>query len=104
VVVCREEGATMTTEDPGSEWIDRLAVALGEEPIDGPTTNRILSVARDVAHAVERKITPLSTFLLGAAVGRRVAAGTPRDRALGEVLELVASALPSVGDDAGAAR
>jgi hypothetical protein len=93
----------MTSEDPGSDWIDRLAVRLGEAPLDGATTNRILSVARDVAHTVERKITPLSTFLVGAAVARRVAEGVPSDRALDAVLELVESTLPAGGDDAGAA-
>jgi Domain of unknown function (DUF6457) len=90
----------MTSADPGSDWIDRLAVTLGEVPLDGPATNRILSVARDVAHTVERRITPLSTFLVGAAVGRRAAGGVPRDRALDAVLELVVSTLPEPGDDA----
>ena len=88
----------MATEDPGSDWIDRLAATLGEAPIDGPTTNRILAVARDVAHLVERKITPVSTFLVGTAVGRRIADGIPRADALDEALELVARTLPAVGD------
>lgn len=30
----------------------------------------LLDTARDVAHNVERKATPLTTFLLGVAVGR----------------------------------
>jgi hypothetical protein len=93
----------MTTEAPDSAWIDRLAEMLGEAPLDGPTTNRILAVARDVAHTVERKITPLSTFLLGAAVGRRMAGGATREDALDAVLELAASTLPGGGDDAGPA-
>ena len=87
----------MTIEAPGSDWIDRLAVALGEPPLDGPETNRILAVARDVAHTVERKITPLSTFLLGAAFASRTAVGVPRVQALTAVLEIVSGELPPGG-------
>ena len=89
----------MQVEEP---WLDTLARSLGEEPLDGSETNRILGVARDVAHRVERKITPLSTFLLGAAVGRRLAAGGARDAALADGIELVVRALPPPSEDAGA--
>ena len=40
-----------------------------------PETDRLLRVARDVAHRVERKDTPLATFLLGMHVARRTADG-----------------------------
>ena len=45
-------------------WIDRLAKALDEDPLTDAETTRLLGSARDVAHRVERKITPLAAFLL----------------------------------------
>ena len=75
-------------------WIDRLAQALGEDPLSNTEVNELLDVARDVAHRVERKITPLSTFILGTAVGRELAAGAPRDRALPRAIERLRGELP----------
>ncbi|HVD67859.1 MAG TPA: DUF6457 domain-containing protein, partial [Actinomycetota bacterium] len=60
------------------EWLDRLAQTF---ELDAPTNREIAAVldaARDVAHGVERKITPVSTFLLGMNVERRVSAGASR--------------------------
>jgi hypothetical protein len=76
------------------DWIDQLARALGEEPLSQDETTRLLGVARDVAHRVERKVTPLATFLLGSAVGRNVSAGARRSDAMGAALETLRSALP----------
>lgn len=76
------------------DWIDQLAAALGEEPLSQEETNRLLGVARDVAHRVERKVTPLAAFLLGSAVGRNVSAGAPRSEAMAAALETLRSALP----------
>lgn len=76
------------------DWIDQLAAALGEEPLSQDETTRLLGVARDVAHRVERKVTPLATFLLGWAVGRYVTGGTPRSEAIDAALETLHSALP----------
>lgn len=75
-------------------WIDDFAGALGEEPLTATETSTLLEVARDVAHRVERQVTPLSTFLLGAAVGRRLAAGASRDEALGAALGELRASLP----------
>jgi Domain of unknown function (DUF6457) len=50
------------------EWIDRAAAALGIE--DDVPIDAILDLARDVAHGVERKAAPVSTFLAGLAAGR----------------------------------
>lgn len=80
-------------------WIDDLARELGEEPLTRQEVAAILDVARDVAHRVERKITPLSTFLLGIAVGRRQAAGASRTEGLGAGLGLVQAALPPETDE-----
>ena len=75
-------------------WIDQLAEALGEDTLSARETAVLLDVARDVAHRVERKITPLSTFLLGAAVGRSLAGGASRDHAVQAALDTVRSLLP----------
>jgi len=76
------------------DWVDRLAETLGEAPLSGDETARLLAASREVAHRVERRITPLSTFLAGVAVGRRMAGGATRDEALGAVLETLESLLP----------
>ena len=57
------------------EWIQRLAERLDLEAPSPEETSRLLAAARDVAHGVERRVTPLSTFLLGRAVQARAAGG-----------------------------
>jgi hypothetical protein len=73
-------------------WIDDLARALGEEPLTAAETTELLDAARDVAHRVERKWTPLSTFMVGCAVGR--AGGGDRGETLSATLRKLASLLP----------
>ena len=68
------------------EWLDRMAEALGEPPVDRSQIGAMLKLSRDVAHGVERKLAPLSTFLAGVHVGRRVASGASPADALKEVL------------------
>jgi hypothetical protein len=75
-------------------WIDRLAAALGEDPLTEAETTRLLGSARDVAHRVERRITPLAAFLLGSATGRGLAGGASRDAALASALETLEGLLP----------
>lgn len=81
-------------------WIDRLALALGEDPLSRAEVNELLGVARDVAHRVERRITPLSTFVLGTAVGRELAADASRDQALGRAIERLRAELPEAAAQA----
>jgi hypothetical protein len=76
------------------DWIDRLSATLGGGPLTPSERNALLGAARDVAHRVERKITPLSTFLLGEAVGRELAAGASREEALRRALDKLASLIP----------
>ena len=81
------------------EWIDRLARALGEEAVAPAETGALLKLSREVAHGVERKLAPVSTFLAGLYVGRQVAAGVPRGRALDAAIARAAELLPdSAGD------
>lgn len=75
-------------------WLDDLARALGREPLSEADVETLLGVAREVAHRVERRITPVSTFLLGAAVGQAEAAGTSRSEALAQALATLRSLLP----------
>jgi hypothetical protein len=79
-------------------WIDQLAASLGEDALSKEEAGRLLGVARDVAHRVERKITPLATFLLGAAVGRAVADGAARPDAMAASLEALQAILPEEPD------
>jgi hypothetical protein len=80
-------------------WIDRLAAALGEDPLTEAETTRLLGSARDVAHRVERRITPLAAFLLGSATGRKLAGGASRDAALASTLEALEGLLPDEPDE-----
>ncbi|MGZ8602816.1 MAG: DUF6457 domain-containing protein [Actinomycetota bacterium] len=61
-----------------NDWIEQAAADLGVDPIDDDMQDRLLGAARDVAHGVERKLTPIATYLMGAAVERRVTAGQDR--------------------------
>lgn len=50
-------------------WVELVAAELDvdpEVPVDA-----LLDVARVVAHSVERKMTPLTAFLIGLAAGRQ---------------------------------
>jgi Domain of unknown function (DUF6457) len=75
-------------------WIDELAGGLGEAPLTPAETTQLLSAAGDVAHRVERKMAPLSTFVIGCAVGRRLAGGADRNEALADTLRQLESLLP----------
>lgn len=81
-------------------WIDELARSLGEEPLTSTETAHLLDAARDVAHRVERKMTPLSTFVVGCAVGRQLADGADRTETLSAVLNRLEAALPAEAPDA----
>jgi uncharacterized protein DUF6457 len=77
-----------------SGWIDELAGVLEVEALTASETGHILRVARDVAHRVERKETPLASFLLGMHVARRTAEGTAREHALDDAIAIADSLLP----------
>jgi Domain of unknown function (DUF6457) len=77
------------------EWLEQLATSLGVDPVDEGQVVEILGAARDVAHNVERKLTPVATFLLGAAVQRRIGHGATSSDALQDALVELRSVLPS---------
>jgi hypothetical protein len=85
-----------------SGWTDRLASALTVPPVDPRTQDRMLDASRDIAHHAERKDTPISTFLMGVAVGSALAGGTSFADAIDEALEIVRHTLAEErGTDAG---
>jgi len=58
----------MTESNNGSgSWVERVKLELGLT-ID-VDSEMILDIARDAAHAVERPAAPITTFLLGYAIG-----------------------------------
>jgi len=65
------------------------------EPATNEEIAAVLDAARDVAHGVERRITPVSTFLVGMHVERRVAAGTSRGEALASSIAPLRATLPT---------
>jgi len=71
----------MTLQD----WLDTLSRELGltELPVDDDLIRTLLDVARDAAHEVERVAAPLTTFLLGVAVGRGAELGAVAQTATG---------------------
>ena len=81
-------------------WIDELAAELGEDPLTQDEVVRLLGAARDVAHRVERKTTPLAAFLLGTAIGRAEGSGMDRPRATADVFETLERVLPEARPDA----
>ena len=52
------------------EWAELAANELGVQAPDEATRRLVLDVAREVAHAVMRPGAPLTTYLIGVAVGR----------------------------------
>ena len=55
-----------------TQWLTRLAAELGTEDVrlDEAAVTELLDLTREVAHGVERVAGPLTTFLVGVAVGR----------------------------------
>ena len=54
--------------DALDEWVAEAADLLGIDPADVPVAT-VLDLARRVAHGVARPAAPVTTFLLGLAVG-----------------------------------
>ncbi len=67
-----------------SHWIDTSCAELGLDP-GAVDRDMVLELARDVAHGVTRPAAPLTTYLVGLAVGR----GASASDAAARVTELV---------------
>jgi hypothetical protein len=75
-------------------WLGALATTLGVDPLTDDQVMELLGVARDVAHGVERRATPLATFLLGAATQRRIGHGATAGDAFADALTELQTTLP----------
>ena len=75
-------------------WLGALATTLGVDPLTDDQVVELLGVARDVAHGVERRATPLATFLLGAATQRRIGHGATAAAAFADALTELQTTLP----------
>lgn len=84
-------------DDLAHELAERAGVAVD---LPAGTKNRLLTIAREVAHRTERKNTPLVTFVIGRYVAARGAAGIDAEQALIEALEVVERLLPPAEADA----
>ncbi len=74
------------------EWSELVRAELdlaGTDPLQKADVDRILDLARDAAHSVARPAAPLTTYLLGVAVGQgadpETAAAVLSRLALGQV-------------------
>jgi len=76
-------------------WLDELAADLEVQGLSEEESARLLSVARQIAHGVERRITPLAAFLIGTSVGAKETGGSTRAQALDNAIRTVESILPS---------
>jgi len=81
------------------DWVDRLAEGLGEDPLTAQEIQRLLAAARDVAHRVERRATPLAAYIVGIAVGARMAEGVSRESAFDQAMDAVLDRLPAAPVD-----
>jgi hypothetical protein len=79
-------------------WIDDYARALGEDPLTPAETGAMLKLARDVAHGVERRLAPLSTYLAGIHAGRVAAGGGDRADAGRDSAAAAARLMPEATD------
>ena len=77
------------------EWIEGLANELELEQLSKHEVDHLLTSSRDVAHRIERKTTPLAMYLVGVAVGRRMAEGSTRDEALEDAIHTLLFRLPA---------
>jgi hypothetical protein len=60
----------VTERNPLESWLDDVARELGVDTA-AVDIKSLLDLTRDVAHEVARPAAPLTTFLVGVAVGRR---------------------------------
>jgi hypothetical protein len=75
-------------------WLERWASALGERPVSAEEFGAMLRLSRRVAHGVERRLAPLSAFVAGLHIARRVAEGADPADALGEIEKAADALLP----------
>lgn len=65
------------------EWLRTVADALdiADVDLDADAVHTLLDLARDAAHQVDRPAAPLTSFLVGVAVGRGTSLGSAAAKA-----------------------
>jgi hypothetical protein len=60
------------------EWLDALAaeLELGDIDMNTDAMHTVLDLARDAAHQIDRPAAPLTSYLVGVAVGRGASLGS----------------------------
>jgi hypothetical protein len=79
------------------DWVNGLATELGLDVLSKHEADHVLSAAREVAHRVERKATPLAIYVVGLAVGRQLA-DRARDEAIEDVIHTLLLRLPELDE------
>lgn len=80
----RNAGCTMANMSSLDEWVARVCAELGLAAGDAEV-RRVLDLARDVAHGVERPAAPVTAYLAGLAVG----GGLPATEAFARIATLL---------------
>jgi hypothetical protein len=75
------------------EWIDRLAAELSLDVLSPHEKDQLLTTARDVAHRIERKATPLAMYVIGLSVGSQLA-DRKRDDSIEDAIHALLLRLP----------
>jgi Domain of unknown function (DUF6457) len=91
------------------EWLTTLSAELQttDVPLDEDAVHILLDLARDSAHEVERVAAPLTTFLVGIAVGRGATLGGAAAKATALLMNedaARATEARTVGDNSDAAH
>jgi hypothetical protein len=81
------------------DWVNALANELNLGSLSKHETDHLLAASREVAHRVERKVTPLAMYVVGLAVGRELAGTTSRDDAIEGVIHALLARLPAEPPD-----
>jgi hypothetical protein len=79
------------------EWVNGLATELRLDVLSKHEADHVLSAAREVAHRVERKATPLAMYVVGLGVGRQLG-DRARDEAIEDVIHTLLLRLPEADE------
>ena len=72
---------TMSTyPEQWTRWVEKACTALDLDPAD-VDIDLVHELSKNVSHEVTRPLAPVSSYLLGIAVGRRLERGEPVDAA-----------------------
>lgn len=81
---------TVSKDGPSDleQWMRALADGLdiSDVDLDTETLHTVLDLARDAAHQIDRPAAPLTSFLVGVAVGRGASLGSAAAKATSLIL------------------